>query len=118
MSNDSKKDFTDLFKLISNTDVGTSIATAAALLGADLVVVALAWDNPPDQGGIVTITFLMLISFVVFINVLHQVMRSEVLISRLQMEEIDVKVREKDSVEISHIMKSVRFMHVVGLFFQ
>lgn len=44
------------------------LASAAALLGADLVVVALAWDNPPSEGGIVTITFLMMISFVAFIN--------------------------------------------------
>ena len=84
MSNDSKKDFGDLIKLFSNTSAGTSVATAAALLGADLVVVALAWDNPPDQGGIVTITFLMLISFVAFINVLHYIMRSELLISRFK----------------------------------
>lgn len=46
-------------------------ASAAALFGADLVVVALAWDNPPSEGGIVTITFLMMISFVAFINVMH-----------------------------------------------
>ena len=80
MSNDSKKKTTDYLKVANATNAGTSVATAAALLGADLVVTALAWDNPPAQGGIVTITFLMLISFVAFINVLHYVMRSELLL--------------------------------------
>ena len=81
------------------------------------MVVAIAWDNPPTEGGIVTITFLMLISFVASINVLHTIMRSELLMSRLKMDEIDKKVREKDFIEISHILKSVRFMHLTGLLF-
>ena len=51
---------------------GPVMTAAAALIGANLVVVALAWDSPPTAGGIVTITFLMMISFVFFINVLHQ----------------------------------------------
>ncbi len=117
MSNESKKDIADVVKQISTTSVGTSVATAAALLGADLVVVALAWDNPPDEGGIITITFLMLISFVAFINVLHHIMRTEWLISRLRMKGIDEKARKNDPIEISHIMKSVRFMHLSSLLF-
>ena len=71
MSNDSNKNVADYIKVANATNAGTSVATAAALLGADLVVVALAWDHPPKEGGIVTITFLMLISFVAFINVLQ-----------------------------------------------
>jgi len=117
MSNDSKNNTAERLKVASNTSVGTVTATAAALLGADLVVVALAWDNPPDAGGIITITFLMLISFVAFINVLHHIMRSELLLSRLKMNGIDEKERGKDSLEFSHILKSVRFMHVGGLLF-
>lgn len=84
MSNDSKKNLVDYLKMATTTNAGTSVATAAALLGADLVVVALSWDNPPLEGGIVTITFLMLISFVAFINVLHNIMRYEFLLSRLK----------------------------------
>ncbi len=30
---------------------GAVLATAAAVLGSNLVVVALAWDNPPAAGG-------------------------------------------------------------------
>ncbi len=41
---------------------GAVTATAAAVLGSNLVVVALAWDNPPSAGGMVTITFLMMIA--------------------------------------------------------
>ncbi|MHA2283411.1 MAG: hypothetical protein ACXAC5_21435 [Promethearchaeota archaeon] len=117
MSNDSKKKFADYIKVATTTSAGTSVATAAALLGADLVVVALAWDNPPTEGGIVTVTFLMLISFVAFINVLHYIMRFEFLLSRVKINEIDEKVHEKDSLELTHIMRSVRFMHVTGLLF-
>lgn len=64
----------------------TVTASAAALLGADLVVVALAWDNPPSEGGIVTITFLMMISFVAFIGVLHQLIRFEYIASTLKLK--------------------------------
>ena len=42
MSNDSKKKIADYLKVANVTNAGTSVATAAALLGADLVVVALA----------------------------------------------------------------------------
>jgi hypothetical protein len=117
MSNDSKKKPTDYLKVANATNAGTSVATAAALLGADLVVTALAWDNPPAQGGIVTITFLMLISFVAFINVLHNIMRYEFLLSRFTISEIDKEVHEKDSIELTHIIKAVRFMHLSGLLF-
>jgi hypothetical protein len=95
----------------------TAATTAAALLGADLVVVALAWDHPPSEGGIVTITFLMLISFVAFINVLHETMRSAILVTRLENNKRNEKEQEKDSLEFTHILKSIRYMHVSGLLF-
>ncbi|GAG59015.1 unnamed protein product, partial [marine sediment metagenome] len=117
VSSDSKKKIADYLKVANVTNAGTSVATAAALLGADLVVVALAWDHPPSEGGIVTITFLMLISFVAFINVLHNIMRYEFLLSRFTINEIDKEVHEKDSLELTHILKSVRFMHLSGLLF-
>ncbi len=117
MSNDSNKKIADYIKVANVTNAGTSVATAAALLGADLVVVALAWDHPPKEGGIVTITFLMLISFVAFINVLHNIMRYEFLLSRFTINEIDKEVHEKDSLELTHIFKAVRFMHLSGLLF-
>jgi len=94
---------------------GPVLATAAALVGANLVVVALAWDNPPTAGGIVTITFLMMISFVAFIDVLHQLMRAELLISSLKVSEIDEEVKEKIMVELNQISKWSRIMHVAGL---
>ena len=59
----------------------------------------------------------MLISFVAFINVLHHIMRYEFILTRSKMNEIDKKVHEKDSLEVTHIMKSVRFMHLTGLLF-
>ncbi|MHA1156722.1 MAG: hypothetical protein ACTSQK_11500 [Candidatus Heimdallarchaeota archaeon] len=96
---------------------GPVLATAAALVGANLVVVALAWDNPPTAGGIVTITFLMMISFVAFIDVLHQLMRAELLISRLKVPEIDEEVKEKIMRELNQISRWSRFMHVAGLIF-
>ncbi len=37
---------------------GAVLATAAALLGSNLVVVALAWDNPPLAGGWLQLLFL------------------------------------------------------------
>ncbi len=92
-------------------------ASAAALLGADLVVVALAWDNPPSEGGIVTITFLMMISFVAFINVMHQVMRFEYLVSHLKLKGMNEKDREKNSRELNQITKWARYFHVGGLLF-
>lgn len=115
MSKKSNKNYTELAK--SAPGVGTTTATAAALLGADLVVVALAWDNPPSAGGIVTITFLMLISFVAFINVLHQIMRIEYLIWHLKIEEIEEGVLEQDTLELKHILSWVRYLHVSGLVF-
>jgi len=67
MSKKLKLSLSDYFAVGGST--GPVLATAAALVGANLVVVALAWDNPPTAGGIVTITFLMMISFVAFIDV-------------------------------------------------
>ena len=96
---------------------GPVVATATALTGADLVVVALAWDNPPTAWGIVTITFLMMISFVAFINVLHQIMRADQLISRLKLLEIDEETKGKIQLELSQISKWARYMHVAGLTF-
>jgi hypothetical protein len=99
----------------------SSLATAAAVLGADLVVVALAWDSPPlvpgGGTGIVTITFLMLISFVLFLNEIHMMMRYEYLISQLKLKGMEEKVREKDSREIYQIGKWIRYYHVTGLLF-
>jgi hypothetical protein len=92
-------------------------ASAAALLGADLVVIALAWDHPPSEGGIVTITFLMMISFVAFINVMHQIMRSEYLVSHLRFKGKEEKIVEQDTRELSQISKWARYLHVTGLLF-
>lgn len=96
---------------------GPVMTAAAALIGANLVVVALAWDSPPLAGGIVTITFLMMISFVFFINVLHQLMRAELLISRLRSLKIDEKTKEKILLELNQISKWARIMHLGGLIF-
>jgi len=96
---------------------GPVMTAAAALIGANLVVVALAWDSPPIAGGIVTITFLMMISFVFFINVLHQLMRAELLISRLRSLKIDEKTKEKILLELNQITKWARIMHLGGLIF-
>jgi hypothetical protein len=117
LSKDSQKDIFELEKRGSTPSVSSSTATAAALLGADLVVVALSWDNPPTEGGIVTITFLMLISFIAFIHVLHQTMRSEFLTSRFTLKEKGDKAIEEDYIEFSHIIRSIRIMHLTGLLF-
>ncbi|MHA2130614.1 MAG: hypothetical protein ACW99L_11625, partial [Promethearchaeota archaeon] len=111
------KDYTQEIKTAARTGVGAVTATAGALVGADLVVVALAWDNPPSEGGIITITFFMLISFMIFISVLHQIMRSEYLFSRLKTEEIEEEQREQDNLELIHILRGVRVMHLSGLIF-
>ncbi len=113
MNDKSNKNLDDQTKIIFNVDVSTSVAAAAALLGADLVVVALAWDNPPSKGGIGTITFLMMISFVFFIHVMHQLMRFEYLMKRFDVGALE----EKDLLEINHLAKNLRFMHVAGLLF-
>jgi len=117
MSKKPKIDVAEVVKSASTVSSSTAIASAAALLGADLVVVALAWDNPPSEGGIVTITFLMLISFVAFINVLHSTMRAEYLLMRGEVKELDEKIREGDSREIAKIFKWIRISHVSGLLF-
>jgi hypothetical protein len=88
-----------------STATGAATASAAALLGADLVVVALAWDHPPTEGGIVTITFLMMISFVAFINVMHQIMRSEYIGSRLRLRGTEEKIIEQFVREMNQISK-------------
>ena len=90
-------------------------ATAAAVLGSNLVVVALAWDNPPAAGGMVTITFLMMISFVAFVNVLHDLMRIDYLVGRLKLLENDEEAEGKILQELNNISKLVRFMHITGL---
>jgi len=96
---------------------GAVLATAAAVLGADLVVVALAWDRPPEAGGIVNITFLMMIAFVFFVNVLHYIMRGEYLVTRLKLIENDEEAKGKIVQELNQISKWSRFMHVGGLLF-
>jgi len=84
---------------------GAVLATAAAVLGSNLVVVALAWDNPPAAGGMVTITFLMMISFVAFIDVLHFLMRIDYLVSRLKLLENDEEAEGKILLELNKISK-------------
>lgn len=116
MSEKAYSDITDVI-LRGSTSYGAVIASAAALLGADLVVVALSWDHPPSEGGIVTITFLMMISFVAFINVMHQIMRIEYLISHIKVKGIEKKVMEKDTRELNQISKWSRYMHILGLLF-
>jgi hypothetical protein len=91
------------------------MATAAAVLGSNLVVVALAWDNPPAAGGMVTITFLMMIAFVAFVDVLHYLMRIDWLVSRLKLLENDEEAEGKILLELNNISKLVRFMHISGL---
>ncbi|MBY8992250.1 MAG: hypothetical protein KGD58_16010 [Candidatus Lokiarchaeota archaeon] len=105
------------FKAAPGASTTTAVAAAAALLGADLVVVALAWDHPPSEGGIVTITFLMMISFVAFINVLHQMMRFDYIITILNVKEKENKDVGKEYKEIHQISKGVRVLHVSGLLF-
>jgi len=114
-----KSRFEDIVKVVKKGVGGVSAGTsaAAALLGADLVVVALAWDNPPSQGSIVTITFLMMISFIAFINVLHHSMRVEYIMSRSQLEDISEDVGELDTQELLKISKWTRIMHLSGFIF-
>jgi len=107
----------DFFKAIKSTFISAGVATAAALLGANLVVVALAWESPPEEGGIVTITFLMMMSFVVFISELHQIMRTEYLITIINVKEKENKDVEIEDREIHMLSKSIRMLHVSGLLF-
>ena len=115
----SKNRFEDIAKVFKKGVGGVSagVSAAAALLGADLVVVALAWDNPPSEGGIITITFLMMISFIAFIHVLHTTMRVEYIGSRSQLEDISQEVGESDAEELLRISKWTRFMHLTGFMF-
>lgn len=115
----SEKPYSDVADVMirSTSSYGAATASAAALLGADLVVVVLSWDHPPSEGGIVTITFLMMISFVSFINVMHQIMRAEYLISRIKVKGTVEKVVEKGTRELNQISKWARHMHVSGLLF-
>ena len=114
----SKKPNNDIAEITAGkAGTGTITASAAALLGANLVVVALAWDNPPDEGGIVTITFLMMIAFVEFINVMHYILRYEYLIGHIKVKAMEEKVVEKDTRELNQISKWVRYFHVSGLLF-
>ena len=87
------------------------------MLGSNLVVVALAWDHPPEEGGIVTITFLMMISFVFFVNVLHYIMRAEYLVTRLRLLDNDEEAKVKILQELNRISRGSRFMHLAGLVF-
>jgi len=114
----SEKPYSDVAEVYTRgSNTGGVTASAAALLGADLVVVALAWDHPPSEGGIITITFLMMISFVAFINVLHQIMRSEYLVSRMKLKGTEKKIVEQDTRELQQISKWARHLHVTGLVF-
>ncbi|NVM46292.1 MAG: hypothetical protein HWN79_15380 [Candidatus Lokiarchaeota archaeon] len=49
----SASDFTE-----GRSAYGAVLATAAAVLGSDLVVVALAWDHPPEAGELSILHFL------------------------------------------------------------
>ena len=114
----SEKPNSDADKIkVGKAGTGTVTASAAAILGANLVVVALAWDNPPDEGGIVTITFLMMIAFVEFINVMHYILRYEYLIGHIKVKAMEEKVVEKDTRELNQISKWVRYFHGSGLLF-
>ncbi|MFX0105436.1 MAG: hypothetical protein ACFE75_08095 [Candidatus Hodarchaeota archaeon] len=114
----SEKRYNEVADVVAGgSSTGGVTASAAALLGADLVVVALAWDHPPSEGGIVTITFLMMISFVAFINVMHQIMRSEYIVSRLKLKGKEEKIMEQSTRELSQISKWARYLHVTGLLF-
>lgn len=113
MNDISKEEIEDVTKFTSAGGRGAMLASAAALLGANLVVIALAWDNPPSEGGIGTITFLMMISFVFFIHVMHQLMRFEYVLSRIGIGEKE----KKHYREINYLAKNLRFMHVSGLLF-
>ena len=114
----SKKSNIDVDEMVEAYSASSAaVATAAALLGANLVVLALSWDHPPTEGGIVTITFLMMISFVAFITVLHQTMRGEYIISLLKRKIKKEKVEEKDYREMYQIIKWTRNMHIGGLLF-
>jgi hypothetical protein len=119
VSKESSDDASDI--VAATPSAGASMATAAAVLGADLVVVALAWDSPPPVPGggtgIITITFLMMISFVLFLNELHMMMRYEYIVSQLKLKGKEEKAREKSSREIYQIGKWVRYYHVTGLLF-
>jgi hypothetical protein len=117
MDEKSDSNVPDLIKIATSLSTGTNTATAAALLGADLVVVALAWDNPPSEGGIISITFLMMISFVAFISVLHQIMRWEFIISRLRVNKMEEKERKQNYREFYQISKWIRPLHISGLLF-
>jgi len=64
---------------------------------------------------LVTITFLMMISFVAFVDVLHYLMRIDYLVSRLKLLENDEEAEGKILKELSNISKLVRFMHISGL---
>ena len=114
----SEKPNSDADKIkVGRAGIGTATASVAALLGANLVVVALAWDNPPDEGGIVTITFLMMIAFVEFILVMHSIMRLEYLLAHIKVKAMEEKVVEKDTRELNQISKWVRYFHISGLLF-
>ena len=115
----SKKIYSDVtdVSIRSSSSYGAATASSASLLGADLVVVALSWDHPPSEGGIVTITFLMMISFVAFINVMHQIMRFEYLATHIKLKGTEEKIVEQDTRELGQISKWVRYLHVSGLLF-
>jgi hypothetical protein len=115
MSEKSNSDIDEI--TVVSRATGAVTASAAALLGADLVVVALAWDHPPAEGGIVTITFLMMISFVAFVNVMHQIMRGEYIGSRLRLKKTEEKIIEQFAREMNQISKWARYLHVTGLLF-
>ena len=43
------------------------ITLSTVMIGAVLTILALIWQEPPDN-GIVTITFLLMLSFIFFVN--------------------------------------------------
>ncbi|MFX1410021.1 MAG: hypothetical protein ACFFA6_06695 [Promethearchaeota archaeon] len=44
------------------------IVLSTVMIGAVLTILALIWSNPPLEGGIGSVTFLLMLSFVFFVN--------------------------------------------------
>ncbi len=58
MSNEEKKQI----------NVRDWITLSTVMIGAVLTILALIWQLPPTTGGIGTVTFLLLLSFILFVN--------------------------------------------------
>ncbi len=58
MSNEEKKQI----------NVRDWITLSTVMIGAVLTILALIWQLPPSTGGIGSVTFLLLLSFILFVN--------------------------------------------------